>query len=125
MNKSKWTAAGAASVLGLGLASGGALAAANAADIRDTSGEKIGVSSATGTTSGTAFGLSGTAFGLSIPSAPSAASTSASVPSAPSAGPVIARPAAASVVSAPAAASVVSPASPASVDSPASPASAE
>lgn len=40
-NKTKWTAIGAASVLGLGLIGGGAVAAAHATGVNDVSGAKV------------------------------------------------------------------------------------
>ena len=45
ITKNKWVVVGAASVLGVGLLSGGAVAAANAMSIQDADGSKAGISS--------------------------------------------------------------------------------
>ena len=45
ITKNKWVVVGAASVLGVGLLSGGAVATANAMSIQDADGSKAGISS--------------------------------------------------------------------------------
>lgn len=112
MNKRKWTMVGAASVLGLGLVSGGAFVAANAADVNDSKGESAGVAAITGKTSGAKLGIS----------VPSAASTVSAV-SAPTAASAVSVQSAQSPVSSPSPVSPVSTPSPVSSPSPVSPAS--
>jgi hypothetical protein len=57
MQKRKWTLVGAVSVLGIGLVSGGAIAAANAVDINDSRGDDAGVNSIRGTSTGASLGV--------------------------------------------------------------------
>ncbi|WP_166873160.1 hypothetical protein [Salinibacterium sp. ZJ450] len=116
--KTKWTAVGAASVLGLGLIAGGALTAAHASTVN------VSDNSPAAATSGAAFGLTTTsdpigsapttspsASPTTSPTAPAAATPAATVDTASSGQTA---PSIATAVSAPSVASPISPASPAS-----------
>ena len=120
-SKKKWVAVGAASVLGLGLLAGGAVAQASEMSISDRSGDQVG-------TGITRIDDRVNESPVLVPSNSVSATSTTSPVSAQSAVSPISAPSAVSPVSAPSPASpvsAVSPASPVSVHSAASPVSAQ